>query len=169
MKIIVGKVYGKEARVLLDYIIKNGYIAEETLLNTTGIKSNEGRRILQKMSEEALVIPDKLRIENGTLHIWKLNKPALRLFLLNRLKKTKENIEILLKYSQEGSLYECPKCKRMFTMDSAYASGLICPHDGEILQEFSMREYVEELKSLIQKINIAINKLERMKVAKTEV
>ncbi|MEM0217969.1 MAG: transcription factor TFIIE [Desulfurococcaceae archaeon] len=169
LKLVLSRVYGKEAQVLFDYILNNGYVAEETISNTTGVRSNEGRRILQKMSEEAIIVPGKLRTENGTLHIWKLNEPALKLFLLNRLRKAKENLELLLKYSQENQLYECPKCKRVFSADNAYALDLTCPHDGELLQEFNVSKYAEELKNLIWRINSAINSLERIKVAKTKV
>lgn len=169
VKLVIGKVYGDEARQLLEFIIENGFVAEETLSNDTGIKSNEGRRILQRMSDEALVIPDKLRTENGVLHVWKLNEPALKTFLMNRLKKTKENLELLLKYSQENSIYECPRCGRLFTLSNIYAMDFTCPHDGEVLVEVDGQKYSRVIEALLRRINAIINQLERVGVVKTSI
>lgn len=162
---IVSGIYGEEARILLNYIVRNGYVAEETLSNDIGIKSNEGRKILQKMSEEAIVVPDKLRTENGVLHIWRLNKPALKSFLLNRLKKARDNLDILLKYGLENFLYECPKCKRVFTPDTAYTSDYTCPHDGETLVELDINNSVSTIEKLVRRLNNIISKLERVSLA----
>ncbi|MEM4369770.1 MAG: hypothetical protein QXX15_02640, partial [Desulfurococcaceae archaeon] len=41
LKLVLSRVYGKEAQVLFDYILNNGYVAEETISNTTGVRSNE--------------------------------------------------------------------------------------------------------------------------------
>ena len=163
VKIVVSKLYGKDAEALIDHIAKNGYVAEENLASDTGIRSNEGRRILQKISEEALVVPDKLRVENAVLHVWKLNSSAVKTFLLNRLRKAREKLEILLKSVQENAIYECPKCGRKYTLEVAYAQDFTCPNDREVLVEVPTRDLTRVINDIIKKLDNAINKLEQYK------
>ena len=160
-KNILKNLYGEEACMLLDYLSKNNYLAEETISDDIGIRSNEARKILQKMSDEALVIPDKLKVENNVLHIWKLNKPAIKTFVLNRFKKTKEKLEILLRRELENIIYECQVCKKRFVIDEAYTYSFQCPYDGSILLEKNDKALIEKTKTIISKIDRTISMLER--------
>ncbi|MEM4020547.1 MAG: transcription factor TFIIE [Desulfurococcaceae archaeon] len=159
-KMLVSKIYGETAERIFEYIASNEYIAEETISKEIGIKSNEGRKILQKLSEEAIVVPDKLRDGEIILHIWRLNKPALKTFVLNRLRRAKEKLEIRLKHELEDITYECGKCGRRYTFEEAYLNNFTCPYDNEILTE-TQREHVKKLlESAILGINLLIKKLD---------
>lgn len=155
-------IYGDPGYKLLMHIIEHGYVAEELLTHDTGIKSNEGRKILQKMSEENIVIPGKLRTQEGVLHIWRLNPPALKNLLLQRLRKTREKLVLRLNFEEENILYECPQCGRRYTLDEAYANDYVCPVDGEVLVEADKSKTVEVLKELISKVDNLIKRLERV-------
>lgn len=162
---IVEKIYGEEAREIVNYLIKNDYIIEEKIPNSVNIRSNDARKILQKLSDEVLVIPDKIREDNGTLHIWRLNKLALRTFVINRLKKTREKLIALLNHERDKSIYECTQCGRKYLVDEAYTHEFQCPLDGGILREVNDPTIEETLKSTIRKIDIFISMLERVKSA----
>jgi len=164
-KTIIEKLYGTQARTLFEYIVSNGYIAEEKIANTLELRSNEARRILQKLSDEAIIVPDKLRLENEVLHIWRLNKPAIKTFVLNRLKKAKEKLEVLLKAEMENVIYECSVCKRRFLLDEAYMYDFQCPHDKGILVEFDNPTSHDSIKSILKKLDALIAKIERMRSA----
>lgn len=164
-KTIIGKLYGEHAGALLERLAENNYIAEEKIAGTLEFRSNEARKILQKLSDEAIVIPDKIRVENEVLHIWRLNKSALKTFILNRLKKTREKLEVLLKGESENVIYECNSCKRRFLLDDAYAHDFQCPHDGDVLIEVNNPTSLSIVKDIIRKLDILILKIERAKSA----
>ncbi|MEM1850853.1 MAG: transcription factor TFIIE [Desulfurococcaceae archaeon] len=164
-KVIIGRLYGEHARALLEHLAENDYVAEEKIAGTLEFRSNEARKILQKLSDEAIVIPDKVRVENEVLHIWRLNKPALKTFVLNRLKRAREKLEVLLKGESENVIYECRSCRRRFLLDDAYAYGFQCPHDGEVLVEVNNPTSLRTIKGIIKKLDILILRIERTKSA----
>lgn len=161
-KEVIRRTYGDIAGKLIEYLLENGYIAEEKIVNNVEIRSNEARKILQKLSDEAIVTPDKIREGNEILHVWRLNKPALRTFIMNRLKKTREKLEALLKYEAEGTIYECKTCKRRFLVDEAYANGFQCPYDKDILVEVNNPAASSNISELIKKIDNILLKIERL-------
>lgn len=163
-KEIVKNMFGEAGEKLLDYLVSKGYIAEERIATSIDVRSNEARKILQRLSDEALVVPDRLRDEETgeVLHIWRLNNTALKSFILNRLRKTREKLELLLKYESEGSIYICRTCNRRFYIDEAYAYGFQCPHDNDVLVEANNPTTIANLKESIRKINTLISMIERM-------
>jgi transcription initiation factor TFIIE subunit alpha len=151
---IIGKTYGEIALQLFDYMLENnGYVAEETLTKDTGIKSNEGRRVLQKMSEEAIIVPGKLKTEDSTLHIWVLNRVALKSFVLNRLKKAREKLEARLNYERDNIIYECPVCGRRYSFEEAYLNDFKCVNEGADLLEANNDEVISLLESKIKELD----------------
>lgn len=160
-RIIIGNMYGEVGEKVFNYLVENGYIAEEKIVNTIDVRSNEARKVLQKLSDEAVVISDKIREGGEVLHIWRLNKPALKTFVLDRLKRTREKLLLVLKYEQEGYIYQCETCKRRFKIDEAYANGFICPHDNGVLVELNNPVLVEEIKAKLKRIDVLISKIER--------
>jgi transcription initiation factor TFIIE subunit alpha len=60
-KEIVKNMFGEAGEKILDYLVSNGYIAEERIATSIDVRSNEARKILQRLSDEALVVPDRLK------------------------------------------------------------------------------------------------------------
>jgi len=161
-KTIIARIYGRSSNDLLSYLIKNEYIAEETLSQDTGIKSNEGRRILQYLSDEAIVVPDKVRIDGNVLHVWRLNKPALLAFVAKKLKKTKEKLELRIKYEIENTIYECPQCKRTYTLEVAFINDFHCQYDGSLLVEETNKDVrIKALKEAIERVEYLVKRVEQ--------
>jgi len=158
----VGRIYGEPGLVLFRHMLEKGYVAEELLTRDTGIKSNEGRKILQKMSEENIVVPGKLRTPNGVLHIWRLNKPAFKSAILMRLRKAREKLEARLAFERSNILYECPRCGKKYTLDEAYVNDFTCPSDGETLIEANTSDDIKRLQEAIGRLEYVIKKLERI-------
>lgn len=157
---LIARTYGETALQLFDYMIENdGYVAEETLTRDTGVKSNEGRKILQKMSEEAIIVPGKLRTKDSTLHTWVLNKVALKSFVLNRLRKAREKLEARLNFERENIIYECPVCGRRYSFDEAYLNDFKCINEGADLLESNNEEIISFLKSKIAELDEKIAEL----------
>lgn len=164
-KYIAGRLYGKQAEMLLDYLAKNEYIAEEKISDSIDMRSNEARKILQKLSDEAIVVPDKVRAGEELLHVWRLNRYALKTFVLNRLKKTREKLELLLKREFEIMVYECKSCKRRFLLDEAYTYNFQCPYDNDILVEARNPNSENTVRNLVEKLETLISIIERVKSA----
>lgn len=155
-------------------MLEKGFIAEETLsrdiskfLKERGyegnmeIKSNEGRKILQKMSEESLVVPAKQRIEGAVLHTWKLNRDSLKYFVISRLRKAIEKLEARLRFEEENVIYVCPTCGRRYTFDDAYANEFTCRYDRTLLVEANKDEFIRAIKDAISVLQAFLKKVER--------
>lgn len=157
---IIGKMYGDTARKVIEHIIESGGSApEETLGRDAGVKSNEARKILQKLANEALLTCRGKKVGDKVLHFWTLNLDQVEGILVNRLKRTREKLETLLKYEEENILYECPTCGRKYTLDNALDNDFRCPYDDTILMETNKEEIIELLKKKIKEIDDELRKL----------
>jgi transcription initiation factor TFIIE subunit alpha len=157
---LVGKMYGETARKVLRHIIESGGSApEETIGRDAGVKSNEARRILQKLGNQAVLTCRGKKVGEKVLHFWTINWKQVESFLINRLKKTREKLEILLKFEEENIIYECPVCGRKYTLDEAFDYEFKCPYDGEPLVEVERDKVIEFLKEKIREINEELGKL----------
>jgi transcription initiation factor TFIIE subunit alpha len=161
-KSIIAEIYGKNSNDLLTYLMKNEYVVEETLSQDTSIKSNEGRKILQYLSDEAIVVPDKMKVGESTLHLWRLNKPALVAFIVKKLKRAKEKLDLRLKFESNNTIYKCPTCKKIYTLEDAYVNDFYCPHDGSLLtEEVDRDKRFKVIAESIEKLDYLIKKIER--------
>lgn len=157
---LIGKMYGETARKVIKHIIEsNGSAPEETIGRDAGVKSNEARKILQKLSNEALLSCRGRRVGDKVLHFWTINWDQVEGMLINRLKKTREKLELLLKYEEENIIYECPVCGRRYSLDKAIELDFTCPIDGEILIESNREEITRFLRKKIEEIDRELSKL----------
>ncbi|MEZ0394381.1 MAG: transcription factor TFIIE [Desulfurococcaceae archaeon] len=159
---LINSIYGEVALKVLDYVLThNGVIIEEFISQDLGIKSNEGRRALQKMSEEALFSPVKIKDGDRILHGWALNHDALRAYFQQRAKKAISKLETLLSYVKESPIYVCPVCKRMYTVEEAYANDFLCENDGELLKEIDSGRLIKFLEEKIALLRRAVEEAQR--------
>ncbi len=157
---LVEKMYGPNARKILHHIMTTkDIVAEETLGKELNIKSNEARRILQKLADEAILRYKKAKKGGRTVHAWFLNDDQLEGILISRLKKTREKLLSRLRYEEEQTLYICPVCRRKYTLDSAFDYNFLCPVDGAPLEEYDPTPVVEFLKKTIEEIDKELEKL----------
>jgi len=157
---IVGKMYGETARKVIKHIVESGGSApEETIGKDSNVKSNEARKILQKLSNEALVTCRGRRVDDKVLHFWILNWDQVESFLVNRLKKTREKLETLLKFIEGNIIYVCPICGREFTLDQALDNEFKCPQDDEPLIEVDKQDVIKFLKEKIKEIDDELAKI----------
>lgn len=158
---LVTRMYGEEARKVLLHIVKSGgVVAEETLGKDVGMKSNEARKILQRLADEAILRYKTGRISDKTLHLWILNTDQIEGILIARLKKTREKLLIRLNYEKNNTFLKCPVCGRRYTLDEAFDSDFICPYDGKQLIEYDNSKEIEFLEKKINEITEELNKID---------
>ncbi len=152
--------YGETARKVIEYIVENGGSApEETIGKDAGVKSNEARKILQKLGNEALLTCRGKKVGDKVLHFWTINWEQVEGVLINRLKKTRDKLETLLKFLEENIIYECPVCGRQYTFDKAIDYDFRCPYDNTLLIETDREQLTKFLKKKIDEINRELGKL----------
>ncbi len=157
---LVGKMYGETARKVIKHIIESGGSApEETIGRDAGVKSNEARKILQKLGNDALLTCRGRKVGDKVLHFWTINWDQIENVLINRLKKTREKLETLLKFEEENIIYECPVCGRKYTLDQAFDYEFKCPYDNEPLIEVDRDRIISFLKKKIEEIDRELSKL----------
>ena len=92
---IIENMFGEPGRKIFEYLLKNGYIAEERIATTLDVRSNEARKILQKLSDEAVVIPDRVKDEETG----EVTSYSLRWILIGNSCQT-------LSYKLDGTMYD---------------------------------------------------------------
>jgi len=157
---LAGKMYGETAKKVMAHIIKSGGSApEETIGKEASVKSNEARKILQKLGNEALVSCHGKKTGEKVYHYWTINWDRVRDFLINRLKKTREKLQILVEFLEQNVIYKCTICGREFALEEALDHDFTCPYDGGILVEVDKRDAIEFLKGKISEIDKALENI----------
>lgn len=157
---LVGKMYGETARKVIEHIVKSGGSApEETIGRDAGVKSNEARKILQKLGNDALLTCRGRKVGDKVLHFWTINWEQIENVLISRLKKTREKLVALLRFEEENIIYECKVCGRRYTLDQAFDYEFKCPYDDESLVEVDKEKTIEFLKKKIEEIDRELSKL----------
>lgn len=157
---IVGKMYGEQAKTLLKYIIDTGGAPEETIGRDIGVKSNEARKILQKLGSEAIVTCRGKKTGDKVLHYWYINWHQIEGILINRLKKTHEKLATVLNYVENNIIYECTVCGRIYELDKVVENDYTCPMDGGELREVNKEEIVSKLRSKMAEIDLYLRKIQ---------
>ncbi len=151
---------GKKARkVFMHLAASKTVVAEETIGRDLGLKSNEARRILQVLSEEAFITYKKTRTGDRTLHGWIINYEQLESILIGRLRKTLDKLRARLEYESQGVLYVCPREGIRYTLDQAIENDFICPRCGALLEEYDNTAAVEFLREQINRIENALRRI----------
>ncbi len=152
----------KARRVFLHLASQSTPVAEETIGRTLGLKSNEARKILQVLSEEAFITYKKIRTPERTIHGWSVNYEQLDSILAARLRKTLEKLRLRLEYEEKETLYICPREGIKYTLDEAIEYDYICPRCGSLLEEYDKSAAVEFLRNEIRRIEEALRKIEAL-------
>jgi len=156
---LVGKMYGETASKVIKYIIDSGgSAAEEYIGREANVKSNDARRILQKLGNDALLTCRPRKDGDKVLHYWFINWDQIETELINRLKKTRSKLESLLKFETNNILYVCPSCGRIYTDEQAFDNEFKCAFDNEPLEEINRDEAVDFLSKVIEKIDRELEK-----------
>lgn len=157
---LIARMYGEKAKKVLLHIIRSGgIVAEETLGKDIGMKSNEARKILQQLADEAILRYKTGRVGDKTLHLWILNIDQIEGILIARLKKTREKLLIRLNYEKNNTFLKCPLCGRRYTFDEAFENDFLCPYDGEQLIEYDNSEEIRILEEKIKEITDELSKI----------
>ncbi len=162
--------HGELARRILELIMNaKTPVGEESMGKILGVKSNEARKVVQKLAEEGIIRYRRLKRtvkpgEKATgIHAWFINYERIEGILLNRLRRTREKLRSRLEFLREqGQLFVCPVCGKRYTFDEALVNDFRCINDGEILEEYDTSEEIRFLEEKIAEID---KDLERIGVA----
>lgn len=155
--VMVERMYGEAGRKIVEYLIKTGGAPEETLGREAGVKSNEARKILQRLGNDAFVYCRGRKVGDKVLHYWFINWNHLDFIFKSRLLKTKKRLETLLNYFATNILYECSVCGKTYDVDKALDYDFKCPLDGGGLVEVKREPAMDLIKRWISSIDEYLN------------
>lgn len=150
---MVERMYGESGRKIIEYLIKTGGAPEETLGKEAGVKSNEARKILQKLGNDAFVYCRGRKVGDKVLHYWFINWNQLDFIFRNRLLKTRRRLEILLNHLETSVIYACSVCGKTYDIDKAFDYDFKCPQDGGELVEVRREPFIELIRRWIGRID----------------
>ncbi len=156
---LVGKMYGDKAKKLLEIIITSPEpIGEDAIGKLIGIKTNEARRIIQKLADESIIRFKRIKRGDKGIHAWFLNEDQVEGILLTRLKKTREKLLTRLNFLKEHTIMVCPRCGRRYTFEEAMNNDFRCIDDGELLEEYDPSDEIRFLEEKIKEIDEDLRK-----------
>ncbi len=151
---LVRKMYGDEAGKLLEIIITSpDPIGEESIGKLVGLKTNEARRIIQKLADESIIRFKRIKRGDKGIHAWFLNEDQVEGILLTRLKKTRKKLAARLRFLREQTIMICPRCGRRYTFEEAMNNDFRCINDGELLEEYDPSDEIAFLEEKIREID----------------
>lgn len=157
LTVMVERMYGEAGRRIIEYLIKTGGAPEETLGREAGVKSNEARKILQRLGNDAFVYCRGRKVGDKVLHYWFINWSQLDFIIKNRLLKTRKKLVALLNYMETNVLYKCNVCGKTYDADKALDYDFKCPLDGAELIEVNREPIMEFIKKWIKSIDEYLN------------
>ena len=152
MLLMIEKMYGSEARSVLEYLLeKNKEVKDEEIAEGTGLKINAVRRALYLLLEHNLVSYRRIRDRNSGWYIyyWQVNIDQMNAILYSRKKMVLDKLKARLQYEENNDFYICPNDGSRYTFDEAMDNDFRCPRCGAMLEHEDNTKYKEILRKRI--------------------
>lgn len=130
-------------------------ITDEEIVQKTGIRLNDVRKILYRLYDHSIVGLRRSRDKNTGWFIfhWRLQTNQIEGFIKNLKLRVLEKLETRLQYEKSHAFYWCGKqeCERI-TFDDAVENVFRCPRCSQLLQHYDNSEIVEKIRSKIEEL-----------------
>jgi transcription initiation factor TFIIE subunit alpha len=146
---------GEDAVKVVDAIKTLGETTDDKIAMETGMRLNDVRKILYKLSNHSIVSSTRSRDPESGWFIfnWTLQPDQIEGYIQNMKKRILEKLEARLKYEVEHEFYFCnnPSCRRV-TFEDAVEFIFRCPNCGQQLKHFEKDKTVKLLSEKIKKL-----------------
>jgi len=145
-------VAGEEAARIVDALNALGVAKEDEIAEKTGMRLNDVRKILYKLSERSLVTSRVRRDPQSGwfIYSWRLNPEQVEGYVEDQRRRVVEKLKARLDYEKDHEFYTCstPGCTRL-RFEDAMACLFRCSKCGKLLNHVDNIRIVEILSERI--------------------
>ncbi len=146
---------GEDAVKLVEAIMSLGETTDDKIAIETGMRLNDVRKILYRLSNYSIVSSTRSRDPESGWFIfkWRLQPDQIEGYVQNIKKRILDKLKTRLKHEEDHEFYSCsnPSCKRV-VFEDAMELMFRCPECGQSLKHFDKRKTVEILKKRIEEL-----------------
>ena len=152
----IADIIGGEDAVKIINVLKNSdEVTDEEIVEKTGVKLNDVRKILYKFYDHSIVSLRRTRDRKTGWFIfhWKLQTNQIEGYIKNLKLRVLEKLETRLQYEKTHDFYHCgnSECERL-TFEEAMENFFRCPKCGKPLQHFDNGEFIKKLQAKIEEL-----------------
>ncbi|MEM3736810.1 MAG: transcription factor [Candidatus Bathyarchaeia archaeon] len=144
--------FGEDAVKIMKELMAKGKATEDELARATGVKLNDIRRILFKLSNFSLTFTESIQDEKTgwIIFYWKPQPERLDTVVKTQKRRILDKLNARLEYEKSHDFYYCKSndCQRL-TFEEAMESIFRCPKCGRNLEHFDNTKILETLTKTI--------------------
>jgi transcription initiation factor TFIIE subunit alpha len=145
---------GEEAVKLIEILSEKDETTDDELIQKTGMKLNNLRKILYQLFDQNLVSYRRVRDKEAGWfkYYWKINPTGLNILLNTKKRKILSKLKDRLEYETTNIFFMCPTHNTRYTFDEAMEINFQCPECGNRLDNVQNDDIVAVLKIKISEI-----------------
>jgi len=153
---VTRELVGEEAVKLIEILSAKEETTDDELIEKTGMKLNNLRKILYQLFEQHLVTYRRVRDKDAGWfkYYWRINRTQLNILLNAKKKKVLHRLQERLDYETNNMFFVCPKCSTRYTFEEGMETNFQCPNTdcGGKMVSANNQEAIMILKKRIQEL-----------------
>ena len=156
---VARELVGEEAVQLIKILSEQEETTDDELIQKTGIKLNNLRKLLYQLFEQNLVSYRRVRDKDAGWfkYYWRINRTGLSIVLNAKKRKVLSKLKERMDYEASNMFFFCPTDNIRFIFDEAMETNFQCTVCGGRLESVQNREIIETLKVKINEIENNLN------------
>uniref|UniRef100_A0A7C3EX83 Transcription factor E n=1 Tax=Candidatus Methanomethylicus mesodigestus TaxID=1867258 RepID=A0A7C3EX83_9CREN len=152
--VMVRELIGEEAVKLIQILSEQEETTDDELIQKTGMKLNNLRKLLYQLFEQSLVSYRRVRDKDAGWfkYYWRINRTGLDILIDAKKKKILSKLKDRLQYESGQMFFVCPTCGVRYIFDDAIETNFHCPTCSTKLESVNNQEIISVLKIKIQEI-----------------
>jgi len=151
---VARELIGEDAVLLIRILSEQEETTDDELIQKTGFKLNNLRKLLYQLFEQNLVSYRRVRDKDAGWfkYYWRINRTGLNIVLNIKKRKVLQKLKERLNYESNNMFFFCPKDNARYVFDEAMETNFQCPVCGGKLDSVQNLEIISTLKKKIIEI-----------------
>ncbi|RLE50526.1 MAG: transcription factor E [Candidatus Methanomethylicota archaeon] len=155
MRAVIQEIAGDEAVAVVEALASLEEALDEQLVDKTGIKLHNVRKVLYRLFEHNIVSYRRVRDKEAGWfkYYWRLNRTSLAILIKMKKRAVLSKLKERLNYEKEHMFFTCSRgCPLRITFEEATELNFTCPKCGGPLQHQDNSKIIRVLERKISEI-----------------
>lgn len=156
---VARELIGEEAVQLIKILSEQDETTDDELIQKTGMKLNNLRKLLYQLFEQSLVSYRRVRDKDAGWfkYYWRINRTGLSILLNAKKRKVLGKLKERLEYESKNMFFICQTDNVRFVFEEAMETNFQCPTCGGRLESIQNHEAIHILKLKIEEIESSLS------------
>jgi len=145
---------GEDAVQLIQILSEQEETTDDELIQKTGMKLNNLRKVLYQLFEQSLVSYRRMRDKDAGWfkYYWRINRTGLNILLNAKKRKILVKLKERLEYETKNMFFICPADNVRYIFEDAMETNFQCPNCGGKLESVQNQDIISVLKIKIAEL-----------------